>query len=64
MKKSLRIILVLAAILIGLMALFPEKAATFAVNAERSASGLEFVSRSVEKSVWYALDQSARSSAG
>jgi hypothetical protein len=55
-KKSLRILLIIVAILIALLALFPEKAATLAVNAERSASGLEHKTIAIGDETWHYLD--------
>jgi len=54
--KTLRYLLLLIAFLIFLLAVFPEKAAILAVNAERSASGLEHKTIAVDGETWHYLE--------
>ena len=56
MKKTLRYLLPLVAILILLLAIFPEKAAMLAVGAERSASGLSHRTIAVDGETWHYLE--------
>jgi abhydrolase domain-containing protein 6 len=55
-KKTLRYLLALVAFLILLLAIFPENAATLAVNAERSASGLDHKTIVIDGETWHYLD--------
>jgi len=55
-KKTLRYLLLLIAFLIFLLAVFPEHAARLAVNAERSASGLEHKTVAIDGETWHYLE--------
>ena len=56
MKKLLTYLVILIAGLIGLMALFPEKTAELAVNAERSRSGLSHETVVIGDETWHYLE--------
>ena len=56
MRKILRYLLALVAFLILLLAIFPEKAAILAVNAERSASGLDYKTIVIDGETWHYLE--------
>ena len=56
MKKLLTYLVILFAGLIGLMALFPEKTAELAVNAERSRSGLSHETVVIGDETWHYLE--------
>lgn len=52
----LRYLMILIAVLIGLLALFPESAADLAVNTERSASGLDHKTVTIGDETWHYLE--------
>ena len=56
MKKLLTYLVILVGGLIGLMALFPEKTAELAVNAERSRSGLSHATVVIGDETWHYLE--------
>ena len=56
MKKTLLALLILAAILVLLVALFPERATDMAFRAERLASGVEYKTVAVEDETWHYLE--------
>ena len=56
MKRILMYLVILAAGLIGLMALFPEQTANLGIRAERSASGLEYQTVVVGDETWHYLE--------
>lgn len=56
MRKTLLYLLALVAFLILLLAIFPEKTAILAVNAERSASGLDYKTIVIDDETWHYLE--------
>jgi pimeloyl-ACP methyl ester carboxylesterase len=56
MKKLLTYLAIVIAVLIGLAALFPEKATHLAMGAERSASGLSYKSIAIAGESWHYLE--------
>ena len=56
MKKLLLSILLLVAVLMALLAVFPEQATDLAFRAERAASGLEYKTVSVDGEPWHYLE--------
>ncbi len=55
-KKTLSYLVGVVAVLLGLMALFPEDTATLVVNLERSASDLEHKTIVIGKETWHYLE--------
>ncbi len=56
MKKLLLLIVVLLAVLVGLMAVFPEKTAELGVQAERAGSGLSHKTLLIGNQTWHYLE--------
>ncbi len=56
MKRALMYVVVMLAALAGLMALFPEKAAEIAINAERSRSNLIHQTVVIDDDTWHYLE--------
>ena len=56
MKKLLIFLVIVAASLIGLMALFPEETTRLGINAERSASDLAYKTMVIDDELWYYLE--------